>query len=210
MSKSPFYAYILLDRSGSMENCRDTTIDAFNEYVMGFRRSDSVDARLTLTTFDSEGIDIVEHLKGAAQFPELSRNTYVPRAMTPLLDAIGKAVSDIDKVELRPDEKVGLVIITDGQENSSHEYKKDTIKALLEGRQKDKNWLITFLGAEIDAFADAGAIGISADQSLVYHKGQSRQAMGALQRSHGDYARTGSFKAAAFSAKERRDSGKQE
>ncbi len=35
MNKSPFYAYILLDRSGSMESCRAVTIDAFNEYVNG-------------------------------------------------------------------------------------------------------------------------------------------------------------------------------
>ncbi|MBK8545383.1 MAG: hypothetical protein IPL62_18735 [Caulobacteraceae bacterium] len=85
MSKSPLFAYILLDRSGSMENCRDTTIDAFNEYVMGLRRSDEVDARVTLTIFDSNGIDTLQHVEPAKSFMELSRDNYVPRASTPLL-----------------------------------------------------------------------------------------------------------------------------
>ena len=90
MNKSPLYAHILLDRSGSMENCRDTAIDAFNEYVMGLRRSDEVDARLTLTIFDSHSIDTLQHLEPAKSFMELSRANYVPRASTPLLDAIGR------------------------------------------------------------------------------------------------------------------------
>jgi hypothetical protein len=203
MTKSPFYAHILLDRSGSMENCRDTTIDAFNEYVMGFRRSDSVDARLSLTIFDSDGIDRIEHLKGAAQFPELSRQTYVPRAMTPLLDAIGQVVADIDKVELRADEKVGLVIITDGQENASKEFKKDAVKALLEGRQKDKGWLITFLGAEIDAFSEAGAIGVNAGHSMYVDKKAMIRAMKSLNQSQSRYASTGDLKQAEFTEEER-------
>jgi hypothetical protein len=204
MSKSPFYAHILLDRSGSMESCRDTTIDAFNEYVMGYRRSDTVDARLSLTIFDSESIDQIEHLKAAKEFPELSRAAYVPRAMTPLLDAVGQVVAEMDKVALRPDEKVGLVVITDGQENSSKEYKKDAIKALLEGRQKDKGWLVTFLGAEIDAFAEAGAIGVAAGHSLALNKKALRGAMSSLQAAQTRYAQSGDFKHAEFTDDERR------
>jgi hypothetical protein len=68
MNKSPLYAHILLDRSGSMESCRDTTIDAFNEYVMGLRRSDEVDARLSLTIFDSTSIDTLQRAEPARTF----------------------------------------------------------------------------------------------------------------------------------------------
>lgn len=206
MSKSPFYAHILLDRSGSMENCRDTTIDAFNEYVMGFRRSDKVDARLSLTIFDSDSIDLVEHLKSAAEFPELSRKSYVPRASTPLLDAIGHAVAETDKVALRPGEKVGLVILTDGFENASKEHKKDTIRALLKDREDSKGWLITFLGAEMDAFAEAGAIGVGHGKSMYLDKKRMMQALQAVAASQSRYAATGDINQADFTTEERNQS----
>ena len=161
MSKSPLLDFILLDRSGSMENCRDTTIDAINEYVMGLRRSEQVDARVSLMIFDSESIDMLQHAEPAKSSLELSRANYLPRASTPLLDAIGAAAAEIDKVQLRPNEKVGFIILTDGLENASKEHTKETIRKLLTDRQDNKGWLITFLGADIDAFAEAGSIGTS-------------------------------------------------
>ena len=208
MSKTPFYAYILLDRSGSMESCRDTTIDAFNEYAMGLRRSDTVEARMTLTTFDSESIDRIQHVEPAKSFVELSRNTYVPRASTPLLDAIGHAVADIDKVNLRKDEKVALVILTDGMENASKEHTKETIRKLLTDRQDSKNWLVTFLGADIDAFADAHAIGIQASNYLALKKSNLSAAMRNTQASQMRYAVSGKQADAAFTANERDEATK--
>lgn len=205
MSKSPLFAYILLDRSGSMESCRDTTIDAFNEYVMGLRRSDTVDARVTLTIFDSESIDTLQSAEPAKSFMELNRNNYVPRASTPLLDAIGKAVADIDKATLRPDEKIGLVILTDGLENASKEHTKDTIKKLLTDRQDNKGWLVTFLGADVDAFAEAGAIGIQGGKYLALKKGKLRESMRYAAASQERYAQSGDINAGDFNEDERKD-----
>lgn len=208
MSKSPLFSYILLDRSGSMESCRDTTIDAFNEYVMGLRRSDEVDARVTLTIFDSLGIDTLQRAEPARSFMELNRQNYVPRSNTPLLDAIGHAVADIDKVELRPGEKVGLVILTDGHENASKEHTKDSIRKLLTDRQDSKGWLVTFLGADIDAFAEAGAIGVKAGNYLALKKAKLRESMGYTAASQARYAQSGDFKHAEFRDEERDDANK--
>ncbi|MGD9966443.1 MAG: VWA domain-containing protein [Hyphomonadaceae bacterium] len=205
MSKSPLFSYILLDRSGSMESCRDTTIDAFNEYVMGLRRSDEVDARVTLTIFDSDGIDTLQHAEPAKSFMELNRQNYVPRASTPLLDAIGHAVAEIDKIELRSGEKVGLVILTDGFENASQEHTKDTVRRLLTDRQDNKGWLVTFLGADIDAFAEAGAIGIKGGNYLALKKGKLRESMKHMGASQARYALSGDFDTAAFRDDERAD-----
>jgi hypothetical protein len=210
MNKSPLFAHILLDRSGSMESCRDTAIDAFNEYVMGLRRSSDVDARLSLTTFDSESIDLLQTAEPATSFMELSRATYVPRASTPLLDAIGHVVADIDKIALRPAEKVALTILTDGFENASKEHTKDSIKKLLTDRQDNKGWLVTFLGADVDAFAEAGAIGVQAGKYLPLRKGKLRAAMGYAAASQTRYAKSGSLAAADFLKDERHDAGKED
>lgn len=204
MSKTPLYAHILLDRSGSMESCRDTTIDAFNEYVMGLRRSDDVDARLSLTIFDSQSIDAVQHVEPAKSFIELSRHNYVPRASTPLLDAIGYAVARTDDVALRTGEKVSLVILTDGQENASKEHTKDTIRKLLTDRQDNKGWLVTFLGADVDAFTEAGAIGVHSDRYLQLKKAKLGAAMRYAARMQESYAKTGNANQ-AFTEAERKD-----
>lgn len=205
MTKSPLYAHILLDRSGSMESCRDTTIDAFNEYVMGLRRSDSVDARISLTIFDSDGIDSLAHAEPAKTFMELNRQNYIPRASTPLLDAIGHAVTETDKVQLRPGEKVALVILTDGLENASKEHTKDSIRLLLTDRQHNKGWLVVFLGADVDAFAEARAMGIQEDKYLRLKKSKLRAAMQYAAASQARYSSTGDLNAGGFKPEERKD-----
>lgn len=208
MSKTPLYAHILLDRSGSMQSCRDTTIDAFNEYVNGLRVSANVDARLSLTTFDSEGFDAAQHAEPAKSFIELTRHNYVPRASTPLLDAIGHVVSKMDEVSLRDGEKVSLVILTDGLENASKEHTKDSIRKLLTDRQDNKGWLITFLGADVDAFAEAGAIGIHADKYLSLKKSKLREAMQYAAASQARFVELGDLAAGGFTAAERDDADK--
>jgi hypothetical protein len=192
-----------------MEDCRDTAIDAFNEYVMGLRRSDELDARVTLTIFDSKSIDTLQHAEPAKSFMELNRQNYVPRASTPLLDAIGHAVAEIDKVELRSGERVGLVILTDGFENASKEHTKDTIRKLLTDRQDNKGWLVTFLGADIDAFAEASAIGVKGGQYLALKKGKLRQSMGYTAASQARYVQSGDVRKADFLEEERRDANEQ-
>lgn len=208
MNKSPLFAHILLDRSGSMENCRDTTIDAFNEYVMGLRRSDDVDARLSLTIFDSQSIDTLQSAEPAKTFMELTRQNYVPRASTPLLDAIGHVVADIDKTALRAGEKAALVILTDGLENASREHTKETIRKLLTDRQDNKGWLVTFLGADVDAFADAGAIGVHPGKYLSLKKANLKAALHSAQASQARYTRSGNLNEGDFTASEQAEAQK--
>lgn len=205
MTKSPLYTHILLDRSGSMESCRDTTIDAFNEYVMGLRRSDTTDARVSLTVFDSESIDVLQHAEPAKSSLELSKEKYVPRSMTPLLDAIGHSVAAIDKVALRDGEKVALVILTDGHENASKEHTKDSIKKLLTDRQDNRGWLVTFLGADVDAFDEAGSIGIHPGKYLHLKKAKLRESMQHAAASQSRYMETGDLNRGDFTAEERKD-----
>ena len=130
MADSRLYVHVLLDRSGSMEDCRDKTIDAFNEYVNSLRVQSKAGTRLSLTTFDSESVDEVVDACRIGDVPKLTRETFVPRGMTPLFDATGQVVSRIDKVTLLPDERVAFAILTDGHENASREMTADSVRKL--------------------------------------------------------------------------------
>ena len=59
-------------------------------------------------------------------------------------------------------ENLVFVVTTDGEENSSKEFNKSQIKERIKRQQNDFNWHVTFLGANQDAFAEAGGMGIHA------------------------------------------------
>src|SRR5262245_26341117 len=90
------YAHVLLDRSGSMDTVRLQTVDAYNEYVNGLATTPGLRARISLTIFDSASIDLIRDCVPVAQ-PEarLAPADYMPRASTPLNDAIGVTVTNI-------------------------------------------------------------------------------------------------------------------
>ena len=141
MADSRLYVHVLLDRSGSMEACSDTTIDAFNEYVKSLMHQSRSGTRLSLTTFNSESIDVVFDALKINDVPQLTRDTFVPRAMTPLFDAVGQTVASIDKVTLLPDERVAFAILTDGLENASREIRpKASANCWSTGRSAATGW----------------------------------------------------------------------
>ncbi len=147
----------ILDRSGSMETCRDDTIGGFNAFL---REQKALGGTLTLIQFDHEYL--VSYANKPIQVVEpLSHDTFVPRGSTALLDTIGKTIKNTSS------NAPTVVILTDGHENSSHEYTKAHVKDLIEQKIKD-GWTFVYLGANQDAFAEAGSIGIAPSATMNY------------------------------------------
>ena len=99
--------------------------------------------------------------------------TLVPQGGTALLDAIGFALTEEGAKlsamleEYRPG-KVIVVIVTDGQENSSREYKRQAVKDMITTQQDKYGWQVTYIGANQDSFAEAGGLGIPLNSTLDY------------------------------------------
>lgn len=152
---------IVLDRSGSMSSIRNEIIGGFNAFLKD-QQAVKGTATLTLVQFDNE-IDRLASFAAIDGVSPLNDKTYVPRGMTKLYDAIGLTVTstqdDIGKAKTKPD-KVLVVILTDGMENSSQEYDATKIKTLLEDRQRD-GWEFSFIGANQDAVLTARGIGLA-------------------------------------------------
>lgn len=185
---------IILDRTGSMESIRDDTIGGFNTFLKDQKEQPST-ATLTLVQFDTQDpYEVIHRFKPIQEVPELTRETYVPRASTPLLDAIGRGINDIEKSiadikeENRPS-KVVVVVITDGQENSSLEFRKDQIVKMVKEKTEKDNWQFVFLSADLDAFMDAGAMGIMDHKRMMFAKDKmgSQQAWSGLSASMSRY-----------------------
>lgn len=154
----------ILDSSGSMSPLKTDTIGGFNSLLEEHRAAETPTA-VTLVTFDSttriiyDGADILEA-------PLLTEETYRPGGFTALLDAVGETIDrvqhriDSTPQEERPDQTL-CVIITDGQENHSTKYKKDQVKQMIQHQEAGHGWKFIFLGANMDAVAEANSYGIS-------------------------------------------------
>lgn len=160
----------LLDRSGSMDDGIDVTIESFNGYVDGLRAEREAEILFNLVTFSTTSVDRVCSGVPVAAAPRLSRHNYRPTGGTPLIDAAVKMIHAVDKqVAERPDAKVVVVIQTDGEENASREFKTADLHDLIKARTA-AGWQFIFMGADIDAYDMAAQYGISQDATISYGK----------------------------------------
>jgi hypothetical protein len=136
----------LLDRSGSMESCRNDTIDGFNTFIDSQKQFGGT---MTLCLFDDQ-FETVYEKTPIEDVPVLTEDTFVPRGGTALLDAMGQVL----KMQLSDDTMV--IILTDGDENSSVTYTSAHINDLV----NLKPWKFVYLGANQDAVLAATNLGI--------------------------------------------------
>ena len=123
---------IILDRSGSMESVKDDTIGGFNSFLAEQQKV-AGEAVLSLVQFDDQ-YEVVYQDKDIRAADRLTEATFQPRGMTALLDAVGRTINAVGQrlaslPETERPDKVVLVIMTDGFENSSHEFSAAKISA---------------------------------------------------------------------------------
>jgi hypothetical protein len=201
---------VILDRSGSMESIRDDIIGGFNSFVRDQRKQPGT-ATLTLVQLDPQApYETVHRFEPVQSVETLTRETYVPRASTPLLDALGRGINDLERTiadmgnEERPS-KVVMVIITDGQENSSREFNRGQVVKMIKDRSEKDDWQFVFLSADLAAIGDAMSYGIQGDSALLFEKnhGGTAAAYASLTAQISDY-RTGKKKKMGFDPEDRK------
>lgn len=151
----------LLDRSGSMESCWDDTIGGYNAFV---KEQAQFGGTMTLVQFDHEYTAVHN------QTEPLTRETYKPRGSTALYDAIGRTI----KAWTSPDPPT-VIILTDGIDNASKNYTKAHVKDLIDMKTKE-GWQFVYLGANQDAFEEAGAMGIGAGCTMNFDSARTPEA----------------------------------
>ncbi|MCA8900912.1 MAG: VWA domain-containing protein [Hyphomonas sp.] len=182
MSTANVHSYILLDRTGSMSGIWDEALSSVNAYAGNVSgEAGDVVPELTLAVFDAhDGLqfDVLRRSVTPDKWKPVTNDEASPRGMTPLFDAIARiiAMAEADKPE-----KAMIVIMTDGEENSSREVTKAGVKAALE-RVEKRGWEAVFLGAEFANFADADSVGIGAAKSMAIGKDRMAASMTSLSR----------------------------
>ena len=96
---------------------------------------------------------------------------YRPCCSTPLYDAIGTTVVDLqNKVKGEEDALVSVTIITDGYENASHQFSGKAVQMLID-MFKEQGWLFAYIGAEHDV--ESVAYNLHIDNAVMFDKTES-------------------------------------
>ena len=136
-------AVVVLDATGSMSGQEQRVVTSMNEYVGNLPD----DTRLKVFMFDSDRWETF--YEGAvSDWKPMKTDDYSPGAMTPLFDAVGKAIGYADSIAASGD-KIMVMIDTDGFENHSRMHTEASIKALVEDR-KGKDWAFMFMSQGLD------------------------------------------------------------
>ncbi len=170
----------ILDRSGSMAGLEPDTIGGFNAMIEKQKKEEG-GALVSTLLFDTR-TDVIHDRLPLDEVPELTDREYYVRGCTALLDAVGGAIhhiGNIHKYARKEDvpEKTLFVITTDGMENASREYSYDRVKKMIKRQQSKYGWEFLFLGANIDAAAEAGRFGIDAGHAVDYHSDRDGTAL---------------------------------
>ena len=181
----------VIDGSGSMGTKATDVRGGFNTYVEELLKDPNKDEyRITAAVFNTGVFPLFKQLP-LSEVPKLTEKNYIPGGGTALYDAIsdtvdgvkdaghfcfecGKARNKAHKFctdcgkELNGDSAFIVIIMTDGEENSSQRFRKHHIVNKIQGKEKLGNWSFIYMGANQDAMQEGAAIGIQYGNAITY------------------------------------------
>ena len=180
MKKGLTEMVFILDRSGSMAGLEADTIGGYNS-MLAKQKALEGEALVSTVLFDHASTVICDRMP-LSEVPEMTEEEYFVRGCTALLDAVGGAIHHIGNVhkyardEDRP-EKTVFVITTDGMENASKTYTYGRVQEMIKRQTEKYGWEFLFLGANIDAKAEAGRLGIRERRAVKYQNDKKGTAL---------------------------------
>jgi len=150
---------MVVDRSGSMGGIAKECSNSINNL---FAEQAKVEGDLTVSLYEFD--DINNKIADFVDIIEVPKYHLVPRNMTALNDAIGKAIIETGETlknmpeALRPS-KVIFNIVTDGHENASKEFDHKQVKDMIKEQTDKYGWEFNFMASNIDAQQYSAAYG---------------------------------------------------
>ena len=158
---------IILDESGSMHGLEKMCVDGVNETIQTIKNASKANPdqkqMFSFITFsgrvmNEHPIRVKTYLEEITKVEEFPVEAYAPNGNTPLFDAMGIALTELEK-KVTDDDIALVTVITDGYENASRMYSQRAIQNLV-SRLDERGWVFTYIGANQDAILEAGKMGI--------------------------------------------------
>jgi len=169
--------HILVDKSGSMSDCIDQTINGFNEQIAKIREMElefpEQQMTIGLTTFNIR-VSHLYYMKPVEHAYKMDERNYQPDGSTAMLDAMAETMKELSLLQQQSNEQIPttvvMVILTDGYENASRRYTLKNVKEMVEEREASGTWTFSFLGATLDAVDVAEQMSIRRENSIAFEK----------------------------------------
>ena len=133
MKDNFIHVCFIIDKSGSMYGSENDVIGGFKKVINEQKMNNIGTCAVSLYEFDKK---VINHFVGMDINLVNENLEYSPGGSTAMNDAIGTAVTEIGKwlsdmpEEERPSKNL-IVIMTDGEENSSQEYSLQQVKDMI-------------------------------------------------------------------------------
>lgn len=168
MKKNKSEVIIVLDRSGSMESVKSDIEKGFKSFI-NKQKKEKGECNVSLYQFDDK-YDTVFENRNIKNIGELNLQ---PRGWTALLDAIGITIDAVGSrlrstSESERPETVIILVLSDGQENSSKRYTRSCIQNMVKHQTQKYNWHFVFVGANQDAVLTGEQYGFKGESSLTF------------------------------------------
>lgn len=155
-NKKTLYHFVL-DKSGSMSDVREQTIDMFNEQIQTIRTLQieypEQEFYVGLSVFNDWVTHLVMQKPVHLTYP-IHEDVYRPSGLTALNDGIGESVANIQeqfgKLVENDEMSIVVVVLTDGRENASRKYDGMQIAQMITELSATEKWTFTVLGADFD------------------------------------------------------------
>lgn len=153
-TQKPTEIICVIDKSGSMASTKADAIGGFNSFIEEQKKLSKT--TLFSAMFFNAPAEKKLFYNGMKikDVEALDENTYVPGGMTALFDAIGTTIDLVTErhSKMKKAPRTLLMILTDGEENSSTEHSAEQIKKKLDELQNKKDWKVVYVGATADKF----------------------------------------------------------
>jgi uncharacterized protein YegL len=165
---------MIIDRSGSMGNCWSDVSKGYEQIVKD-NKAESGKCTFTVAAFDSS-YKILEDFTDIKDVKETLNVS--PRGTTALLDAVGKTITTVgEKLKALKDEdrpgKVIVIVNTDGMENASKKFNKESVKKLIDEQTNVYKWQFQFIGASLESVNEAKSWGFGESNVSTYNTDNS-------------------------------------